>query len=96
MIGIGRGRPFGGRVAYALTGGGKRYDFYVRQYANTLTWTYGDDASTPQSARQVADDLVGRLKDMAREVSQNDLIAAPRQRETKGRLPGNLIPEGVP
>ncbi len=57
----------GGRVAYALTGGGRRYDFYVRQYANTLTWTYGDDVSTPQVRQQVVDDLVGRLKDMARE-----------------------------
>jgi hypothetical protein len=57
----------GGRVAYALAGGGKRYDFYVRQYANTLTWTYGDDVSTPHVRQQVVDDLVGRLKEMARE-----------------------------
>ena len=35
---------FGDRVAYALTAGTKRYDFYVRRYANTLTWTYGDNS----------------------------------------------------
>ena len=47
--------------------GNKTYDFYVRRYANTLTWTYGDNASTPAVRRQVADDLVDRLKDIARE-----------------------------
>lgn len=58
---------WGDRIEYALTAGSKRYDFYVRQYANTLTWTYGDDASTPAVRRRVADDLVARLKDIARE-----------------------------
>ena len=57
---------FGDRVAYALVGT-KRYDFYVRRYANTLTWTYGDNASTPAVRRQVADDLVDRLKTIAQE-----------------------------
>ena len=58
---------FGDRIGYALTGGNKTYDFYVRRYANTLTWTYGDNASTPAVRRQVADDLVDRLKAIARE-----------------------------
>ena len=58
---------FGDRVGYALTGGTKRYDFYVRRYANTLTWTYGDDSATPAVRRQVADDLVDRLKTIAQE-----------------------------
>ena len=58
---------FGDRVGYALTAGDQRYEFYVRRYANTLTWTYADDVSTPAVRRQVADDLVDRLKDIARE-----------------------------
>ena len=37
--------PAGDRLRYALVGHGNRYDFYVRRYANTLTWTYGDDRS---------------------------------------------------
>ena len=58
---------FGDRVAYSLTAGDKTYRFYVRRYANTLTWTYADDVSTPAVRREVADDLVDRLKDIARE-----------------------------
>ena len=30
----------GDRLAYALMGHGNQYEFYVRRYANTLTWTY--------------------------------------------------------
>jgi hypothetical protein len=30
----------GDRLAYALMGHGNRYEFYVRRYANTLTWTH--------------------------------------------------------
>ena len=67
---------FGDRVAYALTAGPRRYDFYVRRYANTLTWTYGDNASTPAVRRQVADDLVDRLKAIAREVIERLVLVA--------------------
>jgi hypothetical protein len=54
------------RLAYALVGQGNRYDFYVRRYGNTLTWTYGDDHSGAELRREVVDDLVGRLKELAR------------------------------
>ena len=54
----------GDRVVYELSGAGKQYTFYVRRYANTLTWTYGDDVSTPQVRRQVADELIKCLQDM--------------------------------
>jgi len=54
----------GDRVVYELAGTGKQYTFYIRRYANTLTWTYGDDASTPQVRRQVADDLIRCLQGM--------------------------------
>jgi hypothetical protein len=50
-------------VSYDLTGA-QRYEFYVRQYANTLTWTYGDDVSTPSVRHQVADSLIGRLREL--------------------------------
>jgi hypothetical protein len=56
----------GDRLRYALIGHGNRYDFYVRRYANTLTWTYGDDRSREGVRRQVVDDLIGRLKELAR------------------------------
>ena len=55
------------RLAYALVGQGNRYDFYVRRYANTLTWTYGDDHSGADVRREVVDDLVARLKELAGE-----------------------------
>jgi hypothetical protein len=48
-----------------LVGGDKRYDFYVRRYANTLTWTYADDVSTPQVREEVVRSLVERLEDLA-------------------------------
>ena len=56
----------GDRVSYDLAGADKSYGFYVRQYANTLTWTYGDDTSTPQVRQQVADSLVERLRELRR------------------------------
>ena len=56
----------GDRVSYDLAGAVKRYGVYVRQYANTLTWTYGDDTSTPEVRRQVADSLVDRLRELDR------------------------------
>jgi hypothetical protein len=58
--------PGSDHVAYALEGQ-KRYEFYVRRYANTLTWSYGAEESRPGVRRAVVDDLVARLKDMARE-----------------------------
>jgi len=59
--------PAADRLRYALVGHGNRYDFYVRRYANTLTWTYGDDRSAEQVRRQVVDDLINRLKELADE-----------------------------
>lgn len=56
----------GSRLSYDLVGVEQRYGFYVRQYANTLTWTYGDDSSTPQVRQQVADALVDRLRELGR------------------------------
>lgn len=52
-------------VRWTLVGGERRFDFYVRRYANTLTWTYADDVSTPQVREEVADSLVTRLQDLA-------------------------------
>ena len=56
----------GDRLAYALVGHGNRYEFYVRRYANTLTWTYGDDHSGTEMRREVVDDLVARLEEFVR------------------------------
>jgi len=53
-------------VRWSLVGGDRRFDFYVRRYANTLVWTYADDVSTPQVREEVADSLVVRLQDLAR------------------------------
>jgi len=55
------------RLAYALIGHGNRYEFYVRRYANTLTWTYGDDHSGADVRREVVDDLISRLRQLANE-----------------------------
>jgi hypothetical protein len=57
----------GDRLAYALVGHGTRYDFYIRSYANTLTWTYGDDHARADVRRQVVDDLISRFKELSRE-----------------------------
>ena len=59
--------PAGDRLRYALVGHGNRYDFYVRRYANTLTWTYGDDRSADPVRRQIVDNLIGRLEELSRE-----------------------------
>jgi hypothetical protein len=48
-------------------GHGNRYEFYVRRYANTVTWTYGDDHSGADVRREVVDDLVARLKELGHE-----------------------------
>ena len=53
------------RLRYSLVGHGNRYEFYVRRYANTLTWTYGDDHSEDRVRREVVDDLIKRLKELA-------------------------------
>ena len=58
--------PGSDHVAYALEGQ-KRYEFYVRRYANTLTWSYGAEESRPSVRRAVVDDLVARLNDLAQE-----------------------------
>ena len=59
--------PAGDRLRYVLVGHGNRYDFYIRRYANTLTWTYGDDRSADPVRRQIVDDLIGRLGELSRE-----------------------------
>jgi hypothetical protein len=58
--------PGSDHVAYALEGQ-KRYEFYVRRFANTLTWSYGANESAPSVRQAVVDDLVGRLNDLAQE-----------------------------
>lgn len=55
----------GSVVRWSLVGGGRRFDFYVRRYANTLTWTYADDVSTPRVREEVVRSLVERLEDLA-------------------------------
>ena len=57
--------PAGDRLRYVLVGHGNRYDFYIRRYANTLTWTYGDDRSADPVRRQIVDDLIGRLGELS-------------------------------
>ena len=55
------------RLRYAVQGGGSTYHFYVRRYANTLTWSYADDTSRRPAREQVVDDLVGRLRELERQ-----------------------------
>jgi hypothetical protein len=59
--------PMDDRVSYALVGNQKRYVFYVRRYANTLTWSYGANESAPRVRQQVVDDLIDRLREMSEE-----------------------------
>ncbi|GAB2569898.1 hypothetical protein [Microlunatus antarcticus] len=54
----------GSVVRWSLVDGDRRFDFYVQRYANTLTWTYADDVSTPPVREQVARSLVVRLRDL--------------------------------
>ncbi len=50
------------RVTYSLVAD-RRYDFYVRRFGNTLTWTYGDpDGAAARAA--VVDGLAGRLQEL--------------------------------
>lgn len=60
-----RSSAVGPEVRWSLVGGDRRFDFYVRRYANTLSWTYADDVSTPQVREEVARSLVTRLEDLA-------------------------------
>jgi hypothetical protein len=55
--------PGSDHLEYDLDEAGEAYTFYIRRYANTLTWTYGDD-STARVRQKVADDLIGRLREM--------------------------------
>ena len=55
------------RVGYTLRGSEESYTFYVRQYANTLTWTYGEDTGMPEVRQEIADALVSRVRELARE-----------------------------
>jgi hypothetical protein len=56
----------GSTVRWSLVGDGRRFDFYVLRYGNTLTWTYADDVSTPAVREEVADSLGRRLEELAR------------------------------
>ena len=58
--------PGDDRVSYAFVGE-KRYEFYVRRYANTLTWSYGASESAPRTRQEIVDDLIDRLRDMSDE-----------------------------
>lgn len=55
----------GSTLRWSLAGDGRRFDFYVVRYANTLTWSYDDDVSAPATREQVADSLVTRLRELA-------------------------------
>ena len=54
-------------MSYTLAGERASYSFYVRRYANTLTWAYGATESQPAIRREVADDLARRLAELATE-----------------------------
>jgi hypothetical protein len=54
-------------VRYSLRRGSKAYGFYVRRYANTVTWSYADDVSSPEMRQRVVDSLVVRLQQLSRE-----------------------------
>jgi hypothetical protein len=50
------------RVRYTLSGEDS-YEFYVRQYANTLMWTYGSADGSSTVRAQTVDNLAARLKE---------------------------------
>ena len=56
-----------GVVRYSLRRDDRSYRFYVRRYANTLTWSYASDASTPKVRQHVVDSLVTRLQELERQ-----------------------------
>ncbi len=51
------------RVRYTLSGE-NGYEFYMRQFANTLTWTYGSDDNSSTVRAQAVDSLVARLQEL--------------------------------
>jgi hypothetical protein len=51
------------RVRYTLSGENS-YEFYMRQFANTLTWTYGRDDNSSTVRAQAVDNLVARLQEL--------------------------------
>jgi len=55
--------PVSDRLEYELEETGENYAFYLRRYANTLTWTYGDGGGA-RVRQKVADDLVGCLREL--------------------------------
>ena len=57
----------GDTLTYTLAGERSSYSFYLRRYANTLTWTYGAQESRPAVRRAVVDDLARRLSELAAE-----------------------------
>jgi hypothetical protein len=52
------------RVRYTLSGTDSYYDFYVRQFANTVTWTWGSADKSSTGRAQAVDSLVGRLREL--------------------------------
>ena len=56
-----------GRLSYLLVSGVDRYEFYVRRWGNTLTWTYDKDVDRVRVGRAVVDDLADRLAAMTKE-----------------------------
>ncbi len=55
------------QVSYVLESGADRYEFYVRRWGNTVTWTYDKDRVRARVGRGVVEDLVRRLESLARE-----------------------------
>ncbi len=51
------------RMAYALVSQGRRYEFYVRRYRNTLIWSYGDPEGVALR-RGIVDDLARRMSEL--------------------------------
>lgn len=57
----------GDTLTYTLAGERASYSFYLRRYANTLTWTYGAQESQTAVRQEVVDDLARRLGELAAE-----------------------------
>jgi len=51
------------RVRYTLSGEDS-YEFYVRQFGNTLTWTYGEVDRSSTARAQAVDSLVAHLREL--------------------------------
>jgi hypothetical protein len=52
-----------GRVRYTLSGEDS-YEFYARQFGNTLTWTWGRVDKSATARAQAVDQLVARLREV--------------------------------